>query len=311
MKAKFLMMAALCATAMGLGSCSDDPTKDLPESEFTIRQLRLDVANNDNGTSGRSSENPVNNSVSIKYVTIDAEGNPFTDADGQLIASTVKLTKPTDAIIATEGDEVKLTFFPGERVNSANITFFDGTTGVLPFANKTDTVFTLGDFAEGAALKGIHVLNEHGSIYNYTGELFVWHYHPVNLSVVNNTTGAKAHTLQFNEALQGVVREQLVDEAGPVVDEDGVPVFVDYSELTVAPNDKLTISYTPAFPGDQISVTLPDGEVVTMNAENKSIEWTANQFGTSAKISANLTLQQANGIDYKVSGEILVVAPAQ
>lgn len=324
MKAKFLMMAAISATALGFASCSDDPSKDFPESEFTIRQLRLEITNNDNGTVGRSSENPVNGSTTINYPTVDAQGNPFLGASGGPVASKVTLTKPTDAIIATEGAEVLLEFLPGTKVNTADIVYFDGTTGTLPYdsvytendqqLSKVTTLktFTLGDFKEGAVLQGQHILTENGSIYNYVGDLYVWHYHPVNLTVTNNTTGGKANTLRFNHELQAVVREQAIDKDGnPATDEDGNPVFIDESVLTVSPDDQLTLSYEPAFANDEIAISLPDGSTVVLNAQNKTYAWTANQFGTSSSISAVLTLTQANDIDYKVSASITVNAPEE
>ncbi len=326
MKAKFLMMAAISATAFAFVGCSDDPANDLPESEFEIRQLRLDLVNDATGNSGRSSENPASGTTQIQYVTIDAEGVPFRNANNRLIASTVSLTKPTDAVIAADGDDLTVSFIPGERVNTADVALFNGTSFTLPFHGatkneetgeitygmKNDSTFNVGNFQDGALIKGQNLMSVNGSIYNYTANLFVWHYHPINLKIENKSNGEYVATYPFNAELQAVVREQAVDEAGtPIVDEDGLPVFVETNVMTVAPDDKLTLTYEPAYAGDEIAVSMPDGENVVLNAANKTYEWTANQFGTSATVSAALELTQANNLSLRVSTSFTFNAPEE
>ena len=318
MKAKFLMMAAFGAMAVTLTGCTDDPKNDFPEDVFEIRQLRLEATNTANGTKAISSESPVNGSTKITYVTVNAEGVPFTTKVDQtqgenaeepkLIGTSVTLTKPTDAIIGAAGQTVDFIFKAGQMVKTATLTF---PQGVEPAAEQSTTLeegstltATLGDFAEGALISGLHQINQDGSLYNYTGAIYLWHYHPINLRVVNKSTQAVANTPIFNKELNAIVRTAVMENGQIKYDEDGAPIFVDESVLTVAEGQTLTLEYTPAYPGDQIVVAMPDGSNIVFNEQNKSVDWTVTAFQGDATISATLQLQQENLVHVVVTGAI-------
>lgn len=321
MKAKFFMMVALSTAAVALGSCSDDPAKDFPESEFEIRQLRIEALNSNNGTEARSSENPVNASKSLPFATIDPQGNPYMVGEGEdasVYVTKVGVTLPTDAVIAYPGQDITISFLPGQQVTDAQITLPNGTTVTLTADNAETTeenesqmTYNVGDFEDGCTIKGLKVLNENGSIYNYTGELFIWHYHPMNFTVTNESTGAKASTLKYDAAKNAVVRTQALDDEGQPAfnDETGDPIFVQQSVLVASPGDKLTLAFEPAYPGDQLTATLPSGENVVLNANNKTASWTANEFGQSSTISASLVVVQPNRVEMISSTTFTINAP--
>lgn len=309
MKAKFLMMAALGTMVIALGSCSDDPKNDFPESEFEIRQLRLDASNGYNGTTARSSESPVNSSTSVYYYTVTPTGSVITDQTGaSAIASTVSIKKPTDALIGKAGDEVTITFTPGTIVDTATLTFPDGSTKSLTTDDATYT-YTLSDFSEGACASGLCKIETDGSVYNYTGGIYFWHFHPLNLTVTNTTTGETANTQKYDATNDAIVRQISTDDSGNAVyDEYGYPVLVDESTLDVVEGQTLTLSFSPAYTGDTLTVTLPDNQTVELSAEAPSYTWTVNSFIGEATISATLSLLQDNYVYIEFNDEITLVA---
>lgn len=323
MKAKLLMMVALSTAAVALGSCNDDPAKDFPESEFEIRQLRIEALNSNNGTVARSSENPVNAAVSLPFATVNPQGDPYIVGEGDkasVYVTNVSITLPTDAVIAVPGQDITLSFLPGPVVTDAEVTFPDGHTATLCADNaettdvdESELTYNVGDFADGCVIKALKVVNENGSIYNYTGELYIWHYHPMNLTITNEATGAKANTIKYDVAKNAVVRTQAVDKDGqPEFNpNNGNPVFVDETVLTVASGQKITISYEPAYPGDQISIAMPNGETAVLNAENKTFSWTANEYGQSGTITASLIIAQANDVDMVSSATFTITPPKE
>lgn len=320
MKAKFLMMGILGVVTVVLGSCSEDPKNDFPKSEFEIRQLRLDAKNEDNGITARSSENPASGSVTLQFYTIDPnmvfvdeegeETNIVLDADGYAVATAATFTKPTDAIIATAGQTVDITFTPGQRVTDATITLLHG--GTIQLTSEEPTYkYTLDQFNDGEKVPGLYKMEQDGSIYNYTGAIYLWHYHPINLSVTNKATGETAHTVTYDAWINAMIRTVATTADGSVIyDEDGVPEFVDETLLGVSAGDELTLNFTPAYPGDTLAIALPDGANVVLSAENPTLNWTVGTMESDATISAVLELKQANDVHLTFTGAITLTNSA-
>lgn len=305
MKAKFLMMAAFGAMAVTLGSCSDDPKNDFPESEFTIRQLRLDAVNGSNASEARSSENPTNGSTTLDLLTVTPDGQTVTYSDGEPVLSRVSFVKPTDAIMGVAGDNVTVTFTPGNVVvKSANITLPNGETKVLT-EEEPSLDYVLGDFVDGCVLEGLDVVRANGSVYNYCGSLYFWHYHPINLTVTNDATGEVAYTTKYDAAANALVRKVVLDDNGNIkYDSDGYPTFIGTSELEAVEGQTLKVSFDPAYASDVLVVSLPDGTGMVLSAENPAQNWTVNAFDGEATISAVLELMQANDVPLKFTGSI-------
>ncbi len=309
MKAKLLMMVAIGASAFALGSCSENPAEDFPKDVLNIRQLRLDAIDNNNGSEARSSENPVSSGSSLKFATVDASGNPIMIAEDQPYLTTVSFVKPTNALMAFKGDEIAINFTPGRILNNVTVKYFDGTSANLT-AETTECKFTVPEFTDGATIEGLQKVLQDGSEYNYTGEFHLWHYHHITLSATCQATNSSARTMTYDAAANVMVRQLALDQNGaPILDENGNYTFQDQEPLYANPGDKITISYVPAQDTDMINITLPDGEEISLSKASPSFEWTANDFGSSADIAAQLIIKQTDNTNLSFSSKLTVKKP--
>ena len=142
MKAKLLLFAAFGALLLALGSCSDDS-----KTNYSIKQLRLDAEDLNNECTARSSENPARTDAS--FLKLDEQGEPVLNEDGQ--EEKVKVKKYTNELIVREGDNVKVTFTPGQLVNKCTLTTPDGSE-----------------------FFGTYVYEDEDNIYTYTGKIVIW-----------------------------------------------------------------------------------------------------------------------------------------
>ena len=328
MKAKLLLIAAFGGLLATLGSCSDDAKNIDSDKEFEIRQVRLDVTNEMNASTARSSENPASAAASVQYAIVYADGSAAVNAAGKALATKINITKPTNAVIAAEGDVLTLSFTPGEVVltdvtvtlpggelatldEDGNIASWAAVNGPVTLSSENaDLVWKAPAFNDGDMIKAEKVIAQNGNTYQYTGVVYLWHYHAIVLNADDTATASKAFTEDFNYTLNAVV-EVPVTEGGQVVfDEEGSPVFAETNVLLANNGDAITLKYVPSFPGDSVELTFPDGTSATLTAEAPSMTWTAPVFTDGAEISAVLNIAEgANALTFTRS--IIINHPAE
>ncbi len=164
MKAKLLLFAAFGALLLALGSCSDDS-----KPNYSIKQLRLDATDLNNECTARSSENPARTDAS--FLKLDEQGEPVLNEDGQ--EEIVKVKKYTNELIVREGDNVKVTFTPGQLVNKCTLTTPDGQTVELNTENPSLEWTVPAGFKDGSEFFGTYVYEDEDNIYTYTGKIVI------------------------------------------------------------------------------------------------------------------------------------------
>ena len=165
MKAKLLLFAAFGALLLALGSCSDDS-----KTNYSIKQLRLDAEDLNNECTARSSENPARTDAS--FLKLDEQGKPVLNEDGQ--EEKVKVKKYTNELIVREGDNVKVTFTPGQLVNKCTLTTPDGQTVELNTETPSLEWTVPAGFKDGSEFFGTYVYEDEDNIYTYTGKIVIW-----------------------------------------------------------------------------------------------------------------------------------------
>lgn len=183
MKAKLLMMAAFGAAMAFMASCSDDPKTDYVEDNFEIRQIRLSAVNPEysSGTSvvcsAVSSETAGERTATAALPAFDMDGKPVIDPESNeqvwLRANVAEIG--SDCLIAADGQDINLSFEPGFVVNNITVTYPDGNTKVLT-AEDTEATYNVGEFPDSALISAKQVVEMNGSVYNYTGKIYLVHY---------------------------------------------------------------------------------------------------------------------------------------
>ncbi len=165
MKAKLLLFAAFGALLLALGSCSDDS-----KTNYSIKQLRLDAEDLNNGCTARSSENPAR--VDASFLLLDEQGEPVLNEEGKEEIEKVK--KYTNELIVREGDRVTVTFDPGQFINKCTLTTPDGQTVELNTENPTLEWTVPAGFTNGSEFFAENVYEDEDNIYTYTGKIVIW-----------------------------------------------------------------------------------------------------------------------------------------